>query len=751
MSGHVLNEGLIPHQCVSSLVEDKKLTNSVNHIMDDVGPSIDKTETGDVHKGKKCSPKKLFAFKRFFRWKADLEPLTPTSDVPSSPIDRGSFKFESEGPTMIHEASFNSFLGLGDASRNVLGPQGKPDVSTGSSLDSPRRPILDRSSSDEGTNCEMQSGLSDKVVVDATLVETSCTTTSDVELYLDNDNVPEQQHQVGEGDYDMDDTDDQPSGANGAIAYACTTSELPDQSSTNTTECANVLLGVSIIHQVMDREEKSDAIFQTLQPKKSMSYSASPPDNAVDEICSLSLAEIFACETDTITYDLHPHTIRTGNTEIISGEICDSHGVQSTIRHMSLALPEKEMVTMPSAAREILRPAITAITFRADTICPSPSQEIQEKEIKEVNSEKVIPFHGHILNKSTVDSEKVSANEVVPGAPKRVNRHAFLSFGNLRFSTAVPKIITEEKAPIPIAIGRVINGVSLAEVEARCKPRIKQPSHASIEAAFSDDDSEGEGNESPRDKEEQIMAVDHNESKDEKVEAQVEDEVDQDISSARQSEILLASLKSARFAKRLDYLKVVDKLNHTKATHVIAIESTEMQGDMQKPLIDDAQLSKESCDSEGAKAVFKPIVLVMPKVISTPDGPTCTPGPREVISIDSIATTSDNVDGSIVDGAIEDTYTTDVQIHTSHEMDAADVSEVQKSGASNFSLFARLFGPKTSICCTGAMSAGTCYSPFVDASAGVDGEKRAISAATCETVGEDGYKSNSDGEELSGI
>jgi hypothetical protein len=759
MSSQVLNEGLISHQLVSSLEDQKLVINPVNQSMDESGLSIEKCEMGDIQRAKKSSPKKMFAFKRFFRWKAEVEPLTPTSDVPSSPIDRGSFKSENEVPSMIHTASYNNFLGLGDSSRNVLGPQGKPDLSK--SLDSPKRLISDNSPSDESNDCKMQSSLA-VVAVDAEAIHA---TSSDEEVYLDKESTPKEQNKVTGEEDDEKDADGIPT----EISFA---SELAHQTPMESKE---ILLDTSVenlveSHVVPDDcyEYEPDAQLEMPPPRRSMSDAACVHDNVPDEISYLSIAEIFSCEIDAASSDLHTQqVIRAEHTKVISGDKSGGQVVQSTTldtNSQSPAVPEKQIALAPFVVCEALPSSIALTIPQAAITCPiaSPTEEIQNKVIKEVIEDNLTPPQAQIDNKCiTNNDKKVLVNEVVQGAPKRVDRHAFLSFGNLRFSTAqVPKIIPEEKPPAPTSIGRVINGISLAEVEARCKPRFIQPVFTNNEAASFDDDSEGEGGESPcRDIAEQSAVAEtitHNEEEKE----DAEEEVDQDISNARQAEMLLASLKSARFAKRLDYLKVVDRLNQTKATHAISGESADNTGDSLKLLADDTQLVKESCNVEVAKTTHKLTNLIVPKVCNKPDSPSCSPGARPVKLANIVAATTDTVDSSVIDPVVEASNTIDLQIHTSPaniievelkiETEVDVHREVQKnSSVSNFFQFARLFSPKTSICCAGAMSVGPCYSPFVD-SAGVDGEKNNVTV-TCETVGEEGYKSNSDGEELSGI
>jgi hypothetical protein len=759
MSSQVLNEGLISHQLVSGLEDQKLVINPVNQSMDESGLSIEKCEMGDIQRAKKSSPKKMFAFKRFFRWKAEVEPLTPTSDVPSSPIDRGSFKSESDVPSMIHTTSYNNFLGLGDSSRNVLGPQGKPDLSK--SLDSPKRLTSDNSPSDESNDCKMQSSLA-VVAVDA---ETIQATSSDEEVYLDKESTSKEHNKVTDEEDDEKDEDGIPS----EISFA------PELANQTPMESKEVLLDSSVENLVQSHvvpddcyEFEPDAQLEMPPPRRSMSDAACVHDNAPDEINYLSIAEIFSCETDAASSDLHTQqVIRAEQTEIISGDMSGGQVAQSTTldtNSQSPAVPQNEIAFAPIMVREALPSPIALTIPQAAITCPiaSPTEEIRNKLIKEVIEDNVTPPQAQIDNKCIANNDKkVLINEVVQGAPKRVDRHAFLSFGNLRFSTAqVPKIIPEEKPPAPISIGRVINGISLAEVEARCKPRFIQPVFTNNEAASFDDDSEGEGCESPcRDIAEQCAVAEiviNNEE--EKEDGQ--EEVDQDISNSRQAEMLLASLKSARFAKRLDYLKVVDRLNQTKATHSIAGDSADNTGDPLKLLADDTQLVKESCDVEVAKTVHKLTNLIVPKVYNKPDSPSCSPGARPVKLANIVAATTDTVDSSVIDPVVEASNTIDQQIHTSPENiievelkieTEVDVHrEVQKSSSvTNFFQFARLFSPKTSICCAGAMSVGPCYSPFVD-SAGVDGEKNNVTV-TCETVGEEGYKSNSDGEDLSGI
>ena len=189
----------------------------------------------------------------------------------------------------------------------------------------------------------------------------------------------------------------------------------------------------------------------------------------------------------------------------------------------------------------------------------------------------------------------------------------------------------------------------------------------------------------------------------------------------------------------------------------------ENTGELPRPHVDDTKIIKDTCDAEVTKTVYKLTTLVVPKVYNKPNSPLCSPGARPVKLVNIIAATAtetaDTVDSNIIDPAVEDaSKTIDLQIPSPENKIEVEVEvqaevdvyrEVQKSSVSNFSIFARLFSPKSSICCTGGMSAGPCYSPFVE-SAGVDGEKNTVTV-TSETAGEDGYKSNSDGEEPSGI
>lgn len=756
MSSQVSKEGLISHQLVGSL-EDQKLTiNPVNQIIDEGVLSIEKCEMNDIHRAKKSSPKKMSAFKRFFRWKTEVEPLTPTSDVPSSPIDRGSFKSENEIPSMIQTSSYSNFFG--DASRNVLGPQGKPE--SPKTLDSPKRLPPDNFSSDEGADCETQSGRA-AVAVNTTHDETTYATPSDAEIYLDN-NIPKQHYKF------TAEEDDGPLES----AFA---SESAQETLMDVMESDEVLVDISVdrsaeIHVVADdcSEYDPDAYFEKPPLRRSTcNVVACVPDSIPDEIKNiLSIAEMFSCETDAASYDYYPDVIKVEQTEHNWGEKCDGPGVLSTSLDIkSQVALENEMATAPSVACEPL-PSSIALTFpHVDVRCPIayPTEETQKKEVKEVVDDKSTLPQAHIDTKCAINNDKEFAGDVVQtGAPKRVDRHAFLSFGNLRFSTAhVPKIIPEEKLPSTMCIGRVINGISLAEVEARCKRRVIPPVCTINEAASFDDDSEGEGGESPRDAVEQNAGADLiNNNDEEKDEAPVEEEVDPDISGVRQAEMLLASLRSARFAKRLDYLKVVDRLNQTKAAHTVPGDSTDNTGESQTLHAEDAPTIKESCDVEVTKTIYKPTTLVVPKIYNKPDSPSSSPGARPVKLVNVMAEAINTVNISTVDPTVEDACdaideriyespnnTTESEIKVEVEVDVQP--EVQKSSVSNFSLFARLFSPKTSICCTGAMSAGPCYSPFVE-SVSADGEKDLVTV-TCETVGEEGYKSNSDGDELSGI
>ena len=102
-------------------------------------PSIESYESGEVDKKKRL--KKLFLIRRLFRWKSDLEPLTPISDGLSSPSERLSFKSDGSSPK-ITTSSYSSFFGLSDIGKKV---REKGDVSAGLTFGTfpvPRSPIL---------------------------------------------------------------------------------------------------------------------------------------------------------------------------------------------------------------------------------------------------------------------------------------------------------------------------------------------------------------------------------------------------------------------------------------------------------------------------------------------------------------------------------------------------------------------------------------------------------------------------------
>ena len=230
------------------------------------------------------------------------------------------------------------------------------------------------------------------------------------------------------------------------------------------------------------------------------------------------------------------------------------------------------------------------------------------------------------------------------------------------------------------------------------------------------------------------------------------------------------ALKVDTFSKRLDYLLSVDKLNSPKKgpeegilvdgeavneivvikESIVVTENIIIQENM---YIKESIVIKECITMETTKATYRPASLVKPErvqpsVLEVSDTaaleggvvlveedimPSCD-ATESVTSLEAVAEGLGlegevQGEGGIEGEGVEDVDMPDEQMKSSLEgLSLEDAQDPDKNVKSKVSLFTRLFGKKeppaaekvfVPICCSGVLSAGTCYSTFADDSLAV--------------------------------
>ena len=776
-------------------VKDNKMEPecSISHIVADSAPLNIRSDFSET---KKFSPKKLSAFKRFFRWKSDAEPGTPTSDAPPSPTERTSFQFDTDPLASNSTSSFN-FYGMGDTSRNVLGPQGKPDQMT---VQSPESSSPRRISSIE--EFYSYSDVKEKEIFDKSheekideLTTTAAPGLSIMESFTDissTNTILEVVEVRGYGYIGSEVTE-----SSSASVEVCKTSdafddlhavaESPVQAipsahefnhahpSTKSVDCGlhtylqikaeNILSPMEIIPEYSPASQKTVA--------RMISTSVLEYESTVAPICSgsqfldnakegIKFVEMLASgKDDEMKSELSPVTkadLTTGyQTKLITLKLTketSDYKAQSDAEHLipaTLVNQSEPMVDVnvkvahaiidegslandaadsPTVSKscEIIKPALELQGHREAVCNKSPDCTvtlIAEKFARGMNKNQIANYKptkdssthrvptiiecqtvsNNIKTKSSeikamLSGTKDTAHEIL----WKVDRLASSSCG--KPLSPMNKVLIEDKAIIDQMSNKVTIGVLLADGEARGKLR-KAQTFLTHEIASFDENSEGESDEYPNEN----LETEHSVKKlPNKTSENEDDYVDEETDQEKQSEVIMMSLKSARFAKRLDYLKSVSKLNHNRGIT--------NAGDTANP--NEVYYSKdECCDVEGIK-YFGPIPSHT--IPNASDRLREAPESKLDLMNESISGTN----SAASDILISPINKTDDEVIDSPEMkevkesnsslranqnDPQAIAEMlplsKKSGASKApSLLARLFGPQILICCASDVRSG---------------------------------------------
>ena len=746
----------------------------------------------DFNETKKFSPKKLSAFKRFFRWKSDAEPGTPTSDAPPSPTERTSFKSDTD-PANSNSTSSINFYGMGDTSRNVLGPHGKSDliyVQTPES-NSPKR----ISSFDE---LYIHSDIKEKDVPDKfceTTIDERITkavpevasTRSFIELSSTNNlqedadvasNItklmkvsseicksPRAQenleiaavtggqemlsvHEVTDAQSIIAVSDDDECTILTTVAENSLTptkafaevSPGSNQSTSDHVMLTNIVQDKStVLLSFRDIQFETDASNETILTDTLAPMQDSPvKDDPTSPLSPVGNSVIKSeCQTNLnpmwLKKDLADSSARcsmiilrpTSPPSLVESvsefKVKVTHACQQSVSNNSPAKGAgdslkvsvgSEISEVTIESQGILEPtgngspdcAVTQLargisknktasqnnklmkgspTLRTPTIieCQSASANIKKKSIEII---------------SLLSGTKVAAHETL----WKGDRHVSSISGN--YSSPMNKVLLEDKAIIDQMTNKVTIGVLLAGGDARGKFRKPQAFLAGEIASF-DEDSEGESDDFPN----EISVALETELFSKRLLSKpfdIEDDyVDEEMDLEKQSEVIMMSLKSARFAKRLDYLKSVSKLNHNRGLT--------MAGDGNNP--SEVYYSKdECCDVEGIKHLSS---TSLHSISNTSDRLRETPETR----LGSTTESGRSINAATLDALTSPANKTDEEDVTSPDTDKAvesngslgpiqndqdlipEIHPIPKKSTSSKapSLLGRLFGPQILICC----------------------------------------------------
>ena len=767
------------------IVKENKMEpeSRISHIIADAAPLNIRSDFSET---KKFSPKKLSAFKRFFRWKSDAEPGTPTSDAPPSPTERTSFKSDTDPSASNSTSSFN-FYGMGDTSRNVLGPQGKPDQMTVQSPESnsPRRiSSFEEFYSYSDVKEEENFDKSHEETIDE-LTTTAAPEFSMMESFTDMSSTNTVLVVVEERGYGN--IESEVTKSSSASLEVCKTSDafddlqavanIPMQAIPSVHEFTQVHPSIKAVdcglHTSLQIKaeinsspmeviaEYNPASQNTISPMMSTAPIYSAIQSMYDVKESDALVEILATgKDDEKKSEFSPITktdLTTGyQTKLITSnlrkEISDyqaqcnaDHLTPTTLVNQSESMIDVKVKVahaiidegslandatdspIVSKSCDIKKPALElqghreavcnkspdcTVTLMAEKFCRGINkyQIANYKPTKDSPTHRVStiiecqPVPNNIKTKSSeikalLSGTKDTANETL----WKVDRHASSSCG--KPPSPMNKVLLEDKAIIDQMSNKVTIGVLLADGEARGKLR-KAQAFLTHEIASFDENSEGESDEYPNEN----LEAEHSVKKlPSKISENEDDSLDEETDQEKQSEVIMMSLKSARFAKRLDYLKSVSKLNHNRG---IA-----NAGDTANP--NEVYYSKdECCDVEGIK-YSSPIPLHT--IPSTSDRLREAPESKldhknEIISgtntaaSDILMSPINKTDDEVIDSQeIMEVKESNGSL-TAHQNDlqaSAEMLPLSKSGASTApSLLARLFGPQILICCASDVRSG---------------------------------------------
>lgn len=760
----------------------------ISHIVTDAAPLNIRSDFSET---KKFSPKKLSAFKRFFRWKSDAEPGTPTSDAPPSPTERTSFKSDTDPSASNSTSSFN-FYGMGDTSRNVLGPQGKPDLMTVQSPESnsPRRissfeefysssdvkqkEIYDKSH--EETIDELTTAIAPESSIMESFTDTSSTNTAlEVVEVLGYENVGYKGTKSSSASLEVSKTSDafddlQVVAGIPVQAEASAHEFVHTYQSTKPLDCElYTSLHIKAENNSSQMEviaEHSPASHNTIalkMPTSVLEYYESTVAPIYSDIQSVdnvkdddTLAEMLSPEIDDeMKSELSPVVkadLATGyQTKLITSKLrkeTSDYQAQCNADHFLLTTLVNQSESMVDMKVKVAHGGIDGGSLASDAIdspIVSKSCDIKESALELQGHQEAIcnksPDYtvtlmaerfGRGMNKSQIAKYKPSKDSPTNRVPTiiecqpvsnnmkmksseikallygtkdtapeilwKVDRHASSSCG--KPPSPMNKVLIEDKAIIDQMSNKVTIGVLLADGEARGRLR-KTQAFLTHEIASFDEISEGESDEYQNENLETEHSVKKLPSKTSENE---DDYVDEEIDQEKQSEVIMMSLKSTRFAKRLDYLKSVSKLNHNRGIT--------NAGDTANP--NEVYYSKdECCDVEGIKHL-SPI----------PSSDRLREAPESKLDLTKEINSGMNT-------AASDTLISPINETDDEVIDSPEIKEVKESngwlstnqndpqaiagmlplskesGESKApSLLARLFGPQILICCASDVRSG---------------------------------------------
>ena len=743
----------------------------------------------DFNETKKFSPKKLSAFKRFFRWKSDAEPGTPTSDAPPSPTERTSFKSDTDPATSNSTSSIN-FYGMGDTSRNVLGPHGKSDliyIQTPES-NSPKR----ISSFDElyihsdikekelpSKTCETT--IDERIIKAVPEVASTRSFTNNLQegvdvafnvtklmnVSSDIHKSPRAQenleiaavtvgqemlivHEVTDAQSIIAVSDDDectilmtaaenfltPIEAIAEVSPGSTQSTSDHVMLTNIVQDRSTALSSSRDMQFETDASNKTILTDTLAPlqdspvKDDLTSPLSPMGNSfVKSECQTNLNPMW------LKKDLADSNSRCSMTTLrptspISQEESVSefkgkvtHACQQSVSNNSPAKGASDSLIV-SMESDISKVTIESQGLLEPTGNRSPDCTVTlmtEKFSRGISKNQTASLNNKLMRGSptlrtptVIECQSASANikqksiEIISLlSGTKVAAHETLWKGDRRvssidgnYSSPMNKVLLDDKAIIDQMSNKVTIGVLLADGDARGKFRKPQAFLAGENASF-DEDSEGESEDYPNANSvalETELSAKRLLSKPFDIE---DDYVDEEMDLEKQSEVIMMSLKSARFAKRLDYLKSVSKLNHNRGLTMAA--------DGNNP--SEVYYSKdECCDVEGIKQLsstsFHSISNTSDRLREAPETTTAESG-RNVKAATFDAPTSpanktdeEDVTSPDTDKVIEsNSFLEPIQNDQDLIPEILPISKKSTSSKAP-SLLGRLFGPQILICCT---------------------------------------------------
>lgn len=759
----------------------------ISHTVADAAPLNIRS---DFNETKKFSPKKLSAFKRFFRWKSDAEPGTPTSDAPPSPTERTSFKSDTDPSASNSTSSFN-FYGMGDTSRNVLGPHGKPDQMTGQSPESnsPRRissfeefysnsDVKEKeifNKSHEETIDEVTTAIAPELSVTESFTDISSTNTAlEVVEVLGYENVGYKRTKSSDAFVEVCKTSDvfddlqavaeipvqaEPSAHEFIHTHPSTKSvdcglhtslhikaennssqieviaehspashiTIPLMMPTSVLEYESTVAPIYSEVQSVDNVKDSDTLAQMLSPGKDdeMKSELSPVVKA-DRTSGYQTKLITSkLRKETSDYQAQcnadhfiPITLDNQSESKVDVKVIVAHGgidgsslandaVDSSVVSQGCDIKKSALELQGHQEAVCNKSPDCTVTLMAERFGRgmNRSQIANYKPSKDSPTNRVptiiecLPVSNNIKTKSSeikalLYGTKDTAHEIL----WKVDRHALPSCG--KPPSPMNKVLQEDKAIFDQMSNKVTIGVLLADGEARGKLR-KAQAFLTHEIASFDENSEGENDECPNENFETEHSVKKLPSK---TSENDEDYADEEIDQEKQSEVIMMSLKSARFAKRLDYLKSVSKLNHNRGIT--------NAGDTANP--NEVYYSKdECCDVEGIK--YSTPIPSSDRSREAPESKLDLT--KETISgmntaaSDTLMSPINKTDDEVVDSAEMKELEVSNGSLSANQNDSQAIAEMlplsKKSGESRApSLLARLFGPQILICCASDVRSG---------------------------------------------